>query len=44
MWVRSQFVFPKFTNMAAYMAAFLYAGSTITEELRNVKSNKNIWG
>ena len=27
-----------------YMAEFLYAGKTITEELRNAKSNQNIRG
>ena len=30
--------------LITYMTAFLYAGITINEELRNVKSNQIIWG
>ena len=30
--------------LIAYMAKFLYAGKNINEELKNAKSNQNIWG
>ena len=46
MWVRLQFIFqnlPIFYSITS-MAEFLYASKTITEELRNAKSNQNIWG
>ena len=46
MWVRLQFIFqnlPIFYSITS-MAEFLYASKTITEELRNTKSNQNIWG
>ena len=35
-----------YTNvyLISYMAEFSYAGKTITEELRNAKSNQNIRG
>ena len=41
MWVRSQL---KISYPITYMADFLHADKTITEELRNAKSNQNIWG
>ena len=31
-------------HLISYMAEFSYAGKTITEELRNAKSNQNIRG
>ena len=44
--VRSQFIFPKLQIFypIAYMIEPLYADNTITEELRNAKSNQNIRG
>ena len=44
--VRSQFIFPNLPifYLITYMAEFLYAGKTISEELRNAKPNQNIRG
>ena len=41
-----QFIFPNLPIFypITYMAEFLYAGSTITEELINTKSNRTIRG
>ena len=46
MWVRSHFIFPNLPIVyrITYMAEFLCAHKTITEELRNSKSNQNIRG
>ena len=41
MWVRPQFIIPNLPIIypITYMGEFLYSGNTITEELRNAKSN-----
>ena len=31
-------------HLIGFMAEFLYAGNNSNKELRNAKSNQNIWG